>query len=223
MTELLAVVGPILLVDVLNPVLLAALIFTAGSARPVLNSGAMLLGHTLAYLGVGLVVFHAMDALAHRFHNPEPVDFLFEFLVGLGCLYAALASRGGQASEARNPEGALTPGVCLLYGGVINLIGAPFAVPYFAVISQILEADLAPGTSLAVLLGYNLAYAVPFALVPASIALVGQRARPLLEKVNGWMVKGADLLMPWMLLAIGLFLLADVANYLLTGEPLPLD
>ena len=67
MTELLAVVGPILLVDVLNPVLLAALIFAAGSARPVLNSGAMLLGHTLAYLGVGLVVFHAMDALAHPF------------------------------------------------------------------------------------------------------------------------------------------------------------
>ena len=49
MTELLAVIAPFLLIDALNPVLFAMLIYAAGSARPIANSSAMLLGHTLAY------------------------------------------------------------------------------------------------------------------------------------------------------------------------------
>ena len=111
--ELLSILTPLLLVDVLNPVLFAALVFAAGAPRPVANSAALLLGHTLAY-------------------------------------------------------------------------------------------------------------AAPFALVPLAVGLMGSRARPLLDRINGWMVRGSDLLMPWMLLAIGLFLLVDVAFYLSTGEPLPL-
>ncbi len=223
MTDLLPVIVPILLVDVLNPVLLAAMIYVAGTANGVMNSAAMLLGHTLAYLLVGIVIALGIDAIAARFAEPKPVDFLFEALVGLGCLYAAWASRGGGASEERQPEGELGPVRCLLFGGVINLLGAPFAVPYIAVVSQILDADLGSGTSLAVLLAYNIAYALPFLLVPIAVARLGDAARPMLDRINDWMTRAADLVMPWMLLLLGLFLLVDAGMYFFTGAPLPLE
>lgn len=222
MIELLAVIIPILLVDVLNPVLFAVLIFTAGSSRSVANSSALLLGHTVAYFCVGLLASVAMEKLTQRLANPQPVDFVIESILGVGCLYAALASRGGKASEERNPEGVLSPLKCFTYGAVVNFIGAPFALPYFAMIDQLLQADFSLGGSLLVLLGYNLAYALPFTLVPALIAVKGDAAKPILEKINGWLIAGADLLMPWLMLALGLFLLTDSLVYLITGEPLPL-
>lgn len=221
MTDLLAVIIPILLVDVLNPVLFAVLIFAAGSSRPLVNSSAMLLGHTLAYICVGLVASVAIEKLAHRLANPQPVDFVIEFILGVACLYAAIASRGDKAGEERNPGGTLTPFKCVTYGAIVNFIGAPFALPYLAMIDQLLKADLSANGMLLILLGYNLAYALPFALVPGLIALKGEAARPILEKINRWLISGADLLMPWLMLALALFLLTDSLMYLITGKPLP--
>jgi len=112
-------------------------------------------------------------------------------LVGLACLYAVLASRKGGASEPRNPEADLKPLWALAYGAIINFIGAPFALPYLAVISQILEADLSSNVSLLILVAYNLAYALPFAIVPILVVVMGDRAKPLLQKINDVLVKGA--------------------------------
>src|SRR5210317_2178720 len=103
MTELLAVIAPLLLIDALNPVLFAVLIYAAGGARPVANSSAMLLGHTLAYFLVGLLASTGIQQLTDRLDNPQPIDFVIEFFLGVAFLYAALASRAGGASEERKP------------------------------------------------------------------------------------------------------------------------
>ena len=221
MIPLLAIIAPILLFDVINPVLFAIMIFAAGTSRPVANSSALLLGHTLSYFLVGVAASFGIEKIAARLENPQPLDFGIELVIGLACLYAALASRDGGASEPRNPEGALTPGKALMLGAVLNFVGAPFAVPYLAVIDQIVQADIPDAAAWSVLVGYNLLYAAPFAMVPLLIYKMGDRARPLLEKINGWLVRGADLLMPWFLLALGLFLLTDVLTYAITGKPLP--
>lgn len=102
---------------------------------------------------------------------------------------------------------------CLIYGAVVNFIGAPFALPYLAVVSEIMQADLTTTAAVSALVGYNLAYALPFALIPGLIALLGDRIRPALEVSNRWLERGADLLMPWLMLALGLWLLADVYRY----------
>lgn len=220
MSELIATLVPLLLVDVLNPVLFAVLIFATGSKRPVANSSALLLGHTLAYLCVGIGAAYAVDWIAHRLANPQPVDFVIEFVVGLACLYAVIPSRGGGASESRNPSSELTPLGAMLYGAIVNFIGAPFALPYFAAISQILDAGLSADAALLTLIAYNLLYALAFASVPALVWVMGKRARPLLEKINGLMTKGADFLMPWLMLLLGLLLLADASVFFITGKPL---
>ena len=220
MTELLAVITPLLLVDALNPVLFAVLIYAAGSTRPIANSSAMLLGHTLAYFAVGLLASMGIEKLSQRLDNPQPVDFVIEFVLGIAFLYAALASREGGASDTRQPEGTLTPFKCLVYGAVINFIGAPFALPYLAVISEIVQSDLSTAGAVTVLAGYNFIYALPFTLVPGLIAVIGERAQPVLAKINQFLERGADLLMPWLMLALGLWLLADVYHYVTTGAPL---
>ena len=218
MTEVLAVITPLLLIDLMNPVLFAMLILAAGSNRPVANSSAMLLGHTLAYITVGVLVAFAVEKISHRLDNPQPLDYGIQVVLAVACLYGALASRGGGASEPGKPLAELTVLKCLGYGAFINFIGAPFALPYLAVIDQLASADIPVFAAWSLLLVYNLAYAAPFALVPILVAVMGDRATPLLQKINDVMARGADMLMPWILLLLGLGLLADAIKYFLTGS-----
>jgi len=217
MNELLTVLAPLLLVDILNPVLFAFLIYAAASKRPVPTATSALLGHTAAYFLVGVVVAYGAQALFARLENPKPGDYAIQLLVGLACLCGAFASRGGGASESRKQEKELSPLRAFLLGAVLNFIAAPFALPYFAAISQILDADISPGSSWLTLIGYNLAYALPFTLVPILVAVMGNRATPLLERINRVLVRGADFLMPWLILAVGLLLIGDAVRFYLSG------
>lgn len=220
MPELIPRLLPFLLVDALNPVLFALMVVAVGSARPALNSGALLAGHTAAYFVSGIAVAFGMEQLATRLANPGPVEFGVELLLGGLCVWAALASRGGKASEERRPESELSPGVCFGYGAIINFIGVPFAVPYFAAIDQILMADLPFGPSLAALAIYNIAYALPFLLVPVLALAMGANARPVLETINDFLVKATDLLVPPLLFLLGVALLVDSIGYFIMGRAL---
>ena len=54
MYEIWLSLGPILLADVVNPVLFAFMVYAVSTQRPIINSTAILLGHTLAYFSAGL-------------------------------------------------------------------------------------------------------------------------------------------------------------------------
>ena len=56
--------------------------------------------------------------------------------------------------------------------------------------------------------------------MPVAVAISGEHARPLLEKINGILGDLSDAIMPWMFGLLGLVLLADSAAYLFTGEGL---
>ena len=220
MLDLLPALLPLLLVDVINPVLFALLIVAVGTDRPVANSSAFLAGHTAAYFGAGIVVALGLERIMQRLANPQPVDFVIELSIGLLCLWAALAARDGKASETKNPEGDLTPLGCFGYGAVVNFIGVPFALPYLAAIDQILKANLSAQSSIGVLVAYNLAYALPFAMVPVLVAVSGDACKPLLERINNVLVGVADRLMPLLLLLLGIALSADAVKFLATGTAL---
>ena len=49
---------------------------------------------------------------------------------------------------------------------------------------------------------------------------MGDRAKPLLQKINDVLVKGVNLLMPWLMLLLGLWLTADAVFFFVTGQPL---
>jgi cytochrome c biogenesis protein CcdA len=220
MVDLFAILLPILLVDILNPVLFAMLVFAAGSNRPVTNSAAILAGHTLAYFVAGVAIAHGLEQISYRLANPQRIDFVISGFVGAGLLLMVLPTKKQGAPKAAEPEWQLTPVKCFGLGAVINFVGIPFALPYFAVVDQLLKADLSTAGSLAILAIYNLGYALPFVVVPAMVAVSGESAKPLLERINGYIGKSSDLLMPWMFGALGLVLVADSAAYFYRGSGL---
>jgi cytochrome c biogenesis protein CcdA len=220
MTELFAVLVPILLVDALNPVLFAMMVFAAGSRRSVANSTAILVGHTLAYFVAGVAIAHGMEQISDRLANPQRIDFVISGIIGAGLLLMVLPTKKQGAPKAAEPEWELTPVKCLGLGAVINFVGIPFALPYFAVVDQLLKADLSTSGSLVVLAIYNLGYALPFLIVPAMVTVSGERAKPLLEKINGFIGRASDLLMPWLFAALGAALVADAVAYFYRGTGL---
>ena len=220
MFELLPTLLPIFLIDFLNPVLFAMLVFAAGSQRGIANSSALLMGHTLAYFVAGVAIAYGMEQIAGRLANPHRIDFVISGIVGLGLLWMLVQTKRDGAPVADEPEWELTPLKCLGFGAVVNFIGIPFALPYFAAVDQILKADLSLAESVTTLGIYNIAYALPYFVVPAMVAVSGESAKPFLEKINGFLIKASDIIMPWMLGLLGLALLADSAVYFYRGEGL---
>jgi cytochrome c biogenesis protein CcdA len=220
MIELLPKLIPLLIVDILNPVLFALLVVAVGTSRPIANSIAFLAGHTASYFISGVIIALGLDRITDRLNNPLPVDFVIELLIGLLILWAALASRNGKASADRNPERELTPAYCFGYGAVVNFIGVPFALPYFAAIGQLLKANMSVESSLFALALYNIAYALPFLLVPILVALTGDSSKPILDKINNVLINLVDKFMPVLLLLLGIALTADAVVYLTSGETL---
>ena len=211
---------PILLSDVIHPVLFAFMVYAAGSSRPVLSSGAMLLGHTVTYFSFGIVLSLGLERISARLANPLLLDFVIEVVLGVILLWLALRTRKdtGKRPEEETPE--FSPWDAFRFGALVNIIGIPFAVPYFAAIDQFLKSDLNTGGVLLALLSYNLVYALPFLMVPILSAVMGERSKPLLARVNAVMERISSFLMPLMLGLVGLALLADSITYFLRGESL---
>jgi len=220
MIELWAVLAPILLADIINPVLFAFLVYAAGTSRPVSNSTALLLGHTLAYFIAGIVFAIGLEQFEHRLANPEPVDFAFELFIGLLLLWIAIRSRSNTGKQPEADTKGLTIVSAFFLGAVVNFVGIPFAIPYFAALSQILKADIPTTGALITLVGYNVAYALPFATVPVLRALLGDKSQLFFEKVNDLLNKVSGFLMPAILLLLGTALAIDAIYYFVTGEAL---
>lgn len=219
MLALLATLFPILVVDVLNPLLFAIMVFAAGSKRPALNSSSLLLGHTLAYFAVGIAISFGLEQISERLDNPQRIDFVIGALIGALLIRVYFAMRAGKTQEMQEPEQELTPVKCIGIGALVNFAGSPFALPYFGAIDQILKADLGIGNALFALAAYNLAYALLFAIVPVSVAVAGDAAKPMLDRINGFLIRVSDVIVPWLILALGLWLLFDAARYFLAGSP----
>lgn len=220
MVETWATLIPILLTDIVNPVLFAFLVYAAGGNRPLVNSSAVLIGHTAAYFFAGIALALGLGRISERLANPEPLDFAIGFGVGLILILLAIPSRKQSAKQPQERAPVLTPMKAFGFGAMINFIGIPFAVPYFAAIDQILKADVSSAGALTVLAIYNLLYALVFALVPILIAAVGDRAQPILERINNVLDRVSGYLMPLLLALLGLALTADAIKYFVTGAGL---
>ena len=208
---------PILLSDVLNPVLFTFMVYAAGSKRPVSVSSAMLLGHTAAYMTCGVILAYSIEKLSARLANPQTIDFVIELVIACALLWLVLRTRKdkGKRPDENTPE--FTVWKAFGFGAAVNIIGIPFAVPYFAAIDQLLKSDLDTMGVVTGLTIYNAAYALPFLLIPLLTAIMGDRSKPILARVNGFMEKAGDIIMPLLLLAIGLALLVDSVWFFVRG------
>ena len=114
----------------------------------------------------------------------------------------------------------LTPLKAFATGAVVNIVGIPFALPYFAAISQILKADLSVTSSILMVAIYNSLYAVPFLVVPILTAMLGESSKPLLATLNRKLDKVSGFIMPPLLALVGIALGIDSLRFLVTGKGL---
>jgi cytochrome c biogenesis protein CcdA len=220
MNEIWPSLVPILLTDIVNPVLFAFMVYAAGTDRPIANSSALLLGHTVAYFSVGVVLAAGLEQAIHRLQSPQRIDYFIELAIAIGLLWIGFRSRSDTGK--RPDESAPKLGVVssFTYGAVVNFIGIPFALPYFAALGQILKADFSTSQAVSALAAYNLAYAVPFCAVPVLRAVLGERSQPLLERTSLFLDKVSGVLMPVLIFLIALVLIVDALYYFTTGEQL---
>ena len=217
MVDLWAVLAPILLIDVLNPVLFAFMVYAAGSNRPIGNSMAVLAGHTLAYFIAGLLLVFAYDKLALRMANPERVDGVIEAALGLALIWLAWYSSRNDGKEPDQGTSDLSLAQAFGLGAVINVIGIPFALPYFAALAQIVQEYHSLQFELTNVGLYNAAYAAPFLIVPLLRAVMGEGSAVTLGRINATLERVSDAIMPWLLLGLGLFLVADGMHFFYRG------
>ena len=228
MLELWAIAFPILLVDVANPVLLAAVIVCASTERPTMNALMLILGHTLMYLITGLLILYGLADLVGEmlqpvwewFQNPEPADFVVGFLLGVLLLGVALHWKISPPKPTETtPEPAKRgPIGYFAFGAVINVVGSPFAIPYLAFINQLTRQD--GSLILPNLILYNILYALPFLIVPLAVAFFGNSVMPLLQKINQSVDKFSAYILPLMFAGLGLLLVLDALLYFTTGSGL---
>ena len=130
--EIWTVLIPILLTDVVNPVLFAFLVFAASTNRPVLLSSAMLLGHTAAYFGAGVLLALFMERITEYLSTPHTIDFIIELILGAVLVWLAFQARKdpGKRQDEKSPE--LNVVSAFTFGAVVNFVGISVsAMPTF--------------------------------------------------------------------------------------------
>ncbi|WP_146136693.1 GAP family protein [Aliiruegeria haliotis] len=219
---------PILVVDVANPVLLAAVILALTTPRPLALSISVIAGHTLAYFGAGvLIAFGLADLIGQmlsplldRFSNPIPVDFVIGLAIGILLLVVAWRWKVAPPDPAK--KGADEPkqsiGMALAFGGIINFAGIPFALPYFAFINELYQLD--GESKLSALVVYNLLYAVPFLLLPLAFAIMGKSVMSVFERINEIVAKYSAYIIPAIIGLLGAALVLDALLYFWSGTGL---
>lgn len=109
MIETFGILIPFLIADVLNPVLFAFMVYAAGTQRPVVTSSAMLLGHTAAYFGAGIVIVLGLEKITHYLANPSSIDYLIALIVGLLLLWVAFPKAKKPQTKRPEDSGSMTP------------------------------------------------------------------------------------------------------------------
>jgi threonine/homoserine/homoserine lactone efflux protein len=224
MLNLIFISLPILLTDIVNPVLLAAVIFAMGSRRPFINSWLILAGWLVIYFSSGILLAMGLETIMTFLKNPRPVDFYIQLVVA-----ALLIWFGVKLVRDNNPRnkqadygeaGELSAGKAFILGAMINLIGLPFAIPYFAFLDQIVKSDLTWIPALTVLLIYNLLYILPFSLLMLIRLIYKEQSDSIFAKINERMEKVGNVVMPLIIFAIAGILIVDSYLYFTTGTPL---
>ncbi|WP_170329837.1 GAP family protein [Ruegeria arenilitoris] len=226
------VVGiPILLVDVVSPVLLAATAFALTGNRPIANSIALILGHSIAYFVMGMLIVYGLaelfspvvDFVVKGFANPTPINFVIGFLLGLVLLSLAFRvstsaemEKQSARSEVRQQKEGVFPSFVM--GATLCIVGMPFAVPYFGFINEMFRFNVQ--SKPVGLLIYNLFYALPFALIPLAYALAGNSIVDKLKALNRFLSTTASWFVPLLFGILGLAFVVDAIKYFLTGSGL---
>jgi cytochrome c biogenesis protein CcdA len=187
-------VGPALLLATAHKPVQALASFTAGVFIVPFAAG------VLVVLGPGELLLDALPhPSAHVKHVAEVVAGILLLL-----LAAALWARRGRVSDrmAASQSEDVDRSAFLLGAGIMA-VELPTAFPYFAALGSILAANPSPGTGIALVAVFNLAFVSPLLAILIVRALAGERATPALDRAGDWFSRRAGAIVALLLAAVG--------------------
>ncbi|MGE0634658.1 MAG: GAP family protein [Pseudobdellovibrionaceae bacterium] len=218
MLTLVFILLPILISDIINPVLLAGMIYGLGSQHPFVNTWIISLSFFLSYLAAGLLIAVGLEQLTEILQLTKDFDYTLEFILALLLLYFAwrMYSTENQYPEQDLPhKKRMSQRDALLLGLQINIVGLPFALPYLAAIDQILKANLPALTSFLFLLLYNLLYILPFTSLIFIRWYYKRESDSIFQSINKGVDHFTQKYLPVIFLILGLILIEDCVSYFL--------
>ncbi len=218
MNELILILIPLLIVDMINPVLFAGVVYGLGSRHPVINTWNILVSFFLSYFLAGLIFAETLDLITRYAEIPLFVDYILEFIIALLLLYFArkMYKSGDEHRERKLVEDKdMSAWEAVIMGLTINIVGLPFALPYLAAIDQILKFGINPYVIFCVLLAYNIIYILPFASMVIIRWIYQKESNHIFETINAWIHRVTEKYLPFLFLFIGLLLLEDCISYFL--------
>jgi len=234
MLELLTVLTPIALIDStsVTPLGLVPLATILAGKRPFGTAFAFLAGLFISYLIMALLFLFGLNSVltrlnawfSYRWDNPEPADFGIQILVGLVMLFFGLriAEKRKSRSSGRELQSGVSPVSAFGFGFLMNVVGFPGALPYFAAADRIAQADPPVSEAVLAVVFYVTIFVLPLTAIVLLRALLGQRMDAIMQAIQGFFdTKGKRLLMV-LLVLLGLILVVDGVAYFLGGPLIPI-
>lgn len=212
-------IAAIAFVDSLNPSLFIAQFYLLTTPKPIPRLLSYIMGILVVNFAGGIVILAGARAVVSRFVESVPPEALRIGQIGLGVaalLFAVWILRQAYSTDGdravRKPR-SLSVVHTFLLGMVVMLNEITTALPYFAAIEQIVQAELSTPQTLIVLAGYNAVFALPlFGFVGLYVAL-RQRFTTQLGAITAWIERWTPRLLGAFSVAIGVWLLIDGAAY----------
>ncbi len=210
--------------DCLDPLAMSVVIFLLTTKRPVLNSGAYLLGILLTTWTAGLIlsfgVIQEVDSLLSHPHAPY---FAFQLFIG-----AAIAFGGWSYWHHAHRETTcevpikivVNPIMALVIGIVFTATDLPTNVPLIAVAEALVKNQASPPTTILSCLAYSMVRIAPPAALLLIYLLKQEKSAAIIDRIQAPMMKWGHRVTAVIILLLGLVLAADSIYFFTTGSAL---
>ena len=211
MSQLLAVVVLIAVVDSVNPSTIAPALYLAAGAAAFRGLVGFIAGVFVVNLVGGLLILlgpgQALLALIPR--PGVELRHLLELCLGVGLLLLAAVlwlGRKQVAHHVARNQGRIDRSSFLVGAGIMA-VELPTAVPYFAAIAAIVGSGKNVSTQIGLLVVFNAVFIAPLPAILGVRLLAGKRGQRWLEGLRAYLDERLALLIPGLILGVGVALI----------------
>lgn len=221
-TALLLSVAGLGLLDSINPSLFIAQFVLLATPKPTVRVIAYILGGVLAYFVGGVLILSGFNLILQQLLTRiEPsIGYALVLVLGVVLLVFGLRVKAAPQPDAAPVPLSLAP-IHTFFLGIV-LIGSEVttALPYFAALERIAQAELGLLASVVVLGVYNFIFSLPMFGFLGAFLVLRHRVLPYLERIGATLMRWSARLVKWGSLLGGAALIAHGGWYFLTGRPL---
>ena len=230
MKTIIIILAPISLLDSISiiPLCLLPIVILLSGRRPILGSGAFLLGIFTTYLIFGILIALGLSSLFDQINayvsqiwkHPDTLDLILQIIIGVILLiFGFRRSLRRERREATSVSESITPAKAFIIAAGLIIVGMPGALPYLAAIDQLLRADLTVFEMVLALLYYNVLFILPLAALVFIRVFFPRQSESIFDYIKDMIAKWGRGLIRTLLVILGFVMVIDGIGWFL-GMPL---